>query len=555
MYRYILYNRTSTSHQERNASRPHQFEAGKAFGDALGGLFVKEVYDNVSGATLERAGIDEALRLLEEGKADLVIAWDVTRTGRDAHLLKDFYRNIYQLGGKLGLSSKQQVYKTIDDALIETHWERSVSEYERLQTLRRTNNGKRVKMKLGGWLNTVIYGYKLVTTRCEGVNIRVPEIVEFEANLVRRILLDYTNGETFADITTKLNEQAVPTARGLTYWHIGTVVGFVNNAALYAGQPFERSITIDGAKHTATYAYPPIISSEEYAQLAVKRQIEPRARAQGEIPFSGILFCSHCGAQAGRVARRTRKDGSQNSVLQCATGNKAATYTRLKRPVGEDSCRGKVYSTTLRDFLVETLSRNGDLHPRLEHGVADYRAALEMNRKRRAELAAQRQVKLERKGVVLERLLEMGDVEDLYMLLEKVKTEVDDLSRLIAELDAVIHQQEAVVSRYSLAGAAKAQEKLAALERAAGDEDWDEVNTLMAQLGLKLTVDFNAPNPKARRKSFDVVIDGEEMWVKAASDGEKVVYGGKEGSPQRYPQLPPLHAILQLAWGRGLLAA
>lgn len=527
MYRYVLLNRTSTADQNDNASRTHQREAGLAFGNLLQGLFVKEIYDNVSGSDMERPGIKETLQLVGEGKADLVIFWDVSRSGRDSDALKKFYADVYTAGGKIGLSSQRKVFDTLTDAIKGTHWERTVSEWERLAILERTNDGKFTKMRMGGWLNRVIFGYKLTTILRNGVALKVPVPDPHNAETAREALLRAARGEPFIAIAADFNARNVETQYGRGEWFETTVRDLVDRVDDYAGVPFERTVTVHGVKHAHLYQYPALI--ERPTQIAIKkRRALKTKRASTVTPFKGVLRCANCTSLAGSPSRRRYKNGVLAFKLNCSSIIRKQVYARQGRATGFVACDGGTVTSTVLKRQVEALVENIDMYSQINDALYERVNSLKFNKALLDKKRAVAKDLDERERLIGERIIEVGGLPALRTAYEQTKRQRDALEQELSalhlkvvrleellaylgvdesQIDHHISLTEGVVisERVNLV-VDKLDEAMADLKLALKDNNWDAVNETMLSLGLELYVDFSLPRPEARYSSLKVAI-------------------------------------------------
>jgi site-specific DNA recombinase len=78
--RALIYVRVSTDAQERDGtSLDSQERACRELAQTAGWLVVQSIRDSASGYTLERPGIRRLRQLLEQGAADVVVAYAVDR--------------------------------------------------------------------------------------------------------------------------------------------------------------------------------------------------------------------------------------------------------------------------------------------------------------------------------------------------------------------------------------------------------------------------------------------------------------------------------------------
>lgn len=137
----------------------------------------------------------------------------------------------------------------------------------------------------------------------------LPQIVEEEAEVVRRIYRDYLSGETLHGIARSLERQKVKTASGKGRWtaevvrHILTNEKYKGDAILqktYTVDFLSKEIRVNNGERKQWYirdSHDAIITPEAF-QL-VQAELKRRGRARGRYfpsPFSGNLYCGKCGA-------------------------------------------------------------------------------------------------------------------------------------------------------------------------------------------------------------------------------------------------------------------
>ncbi len=77
MKRLILSAHVSTKEQAKLYSLDYQLEKGRAYAASIGAEVVAEFKDDMTGTTLQREGLQEALRMLEANQADGIAKWAV----------------------------------------------------------------------------------------------------------------------------------------------------------------------------------------------------------------------------------------------------------------------------------------------------------------------------------------------------------------------------------------------------------------------------------------------------------------------------------------------
>lgn len=280
-----------------------------------------------------RTGYKRLLRHCREGKIDRIVCKSISRFARNTsdfmtalNVLHDHQVTI--LFEKEGLDTADPtsdfIFTTL--AAIAQEESRSISSNIRWGIQKRYPKGQA--------RNYDIYGYRYVEgedafeTMEDGYQIHRVEIVEAEADIVRRIFREVEDGERYSDIARRLNYEHIPApdqgkakrkARGRTTVKEGIETGWT--AAMisrmitlerYCGDALlQKTYTPDFLTHRSRKNegempqylvrdhHPAIISREQFERVqAIRKGNAERFQNKGkrtEHPFSGCLICAHCG--------------------------------------------------------------------------------------------------------------------------------------------------------------------------------------------------------------------------------------------------------------------
>src|SRR5580704_4875766 len=99
--RVVIYARVSSEEQIEGTSIDGQLEYGHQFAKAKGWTVVAECEDpGVSGTRYHtRPGIIKAIKLIEQKKADAIIATKIDRIGRSVKVISDIIERVRACGG------------------------------------------------------------------------------------------------------------------------------------------------------------------------------------------------------------------------------------------------------------------------------------------------------------------------------------------------------------------------------------------------------------------------------------------------------------------------
>lgn len=327
----VLYLRVSTETQaEAGTSLESQRELCEAKAKQLG-VEVYNVYEDagISGSKyLTRPALQEALRAIEEGSAQLFIAAKLDRFSRDSLHQKEILRRIERAGGKLVLCDLE--LRETEDGEIAPESELqfgivgNFAEYERKVIRQRTMKGRRKRAELGQQPIRALppFGYHIVTAgdvltgRYPHTQLGTYQIVEDQARVVREIFQRYADGESLRKIALHLHESGVPTAKGGAAWMPSAVRAILRNP-VHKGEAFygktkalrDEALKDKGMKNGLKILpndqsrwikidAPAIVDVELWEACAV-RMSEARARCGGspkqKMLLTGLLRCPTCG--------------------------------------------------------------------------------------------------------------------------------------------------------------------------------------------------------------------------------------------------------------------
>ena len=288
--------------------------------------------EGYSGATLIRPGLEKVRDLAAEGQIDAVLVHSPDRLSRkyayQVLLMEEFARNDVET-----LFIKAPQIATPEDQLL-LQFQGMIAEYERAQILERSRRGKRHRA-LQGVINVLSgapYGYRAhPVTRVHASASYA--IIDAEAAVVRMVYEHYTvRGLSIGAITRLLNEQGVPTRKGISRWERSTVWAMLRNPAYKGTACFNKTKTAkrqritrpirlrggiasrDSAQHERPRAewieipVPPIITEESFALAAERLQGNkdhaPRRTITPSV-VQGLVSCRKCSYGLYRTSTRT----------------------------------------------------------------------------------------------------------------------------------------------------------------------------------------------------------------------------------------------------------
>ncbi|HEX6484666.1 MAG TPA: recombinase family protein [Ktedonobacteraceae bacterium] len=323
-----IYCRVSTDDQEDNTSLDEQEACAREY-CRENGLIVSKVWkETYSGFYYrERKDLGEVRRRYQEGKIQGVVFRTLDRLSRKQEHVAILLEEMEYYDVEIHC-----VKEKIDDTpmgKIARMVLAFVAEMEREKILDRTTTGRINKAKEGKAppVGKVPYGRRWVyNDKREHDHI---ELVEEQADVLRKAAGEYADGISLNSIVAKLNEDGIPSATN-GIWHNGSLLRLLtdpritgrNLKAFDCRWPSGR--THLGAVDLPDDTYPQIISVELYERVIARTEYNalssPRKSAEPEMFLlrGGFARCKYCGNAMGTYIGR--RPGRQNQYLyRCNT--------------------------------------------------------------------------------------------------------------------------------------------------------------------------------------------------------------------------------------------
>ncbi|HUL12357.1 MAG TPA: recombinase family protein [Methylococcaceae bacterium] len=390
-----IYARVSSDQQKEEKTIASQTAALVEFARQAGyqvpdeWIFEDEGY---SGACLVRPGLEQVRDLAAEGQIQTVLALSPDRLSRkyayQVMLIEELARHGVDM-----VFLKAPRSETPEDQLL-LQFQGMIAEYERAQILERSRRGKRHRAKQGevSVLSGAPYGYRYRRKTEEAAAYY--EIIETEADVVRRVFDLYTvEGLSIGAITRRLNEQGLPTRKQRARWERSTVWAMLRNpayrgmacfgkTALAPRQRITRPLRLRGGLATRNSAsherprvewieipVPALVSEETFAlaqeNLEQNKRHAPRRTIEPSV-LQGLVHCRQCGYALYRTS--TRSSARKIHYYRCL-GSDAYRHAGQalcdQKPIRQDLLDHLVWSEILRLLTDPTLIQN-ELNRRLE---------------------------------------------------------------------------------------------------------------------------------------------------------------------------------------------
>ena len=289
----------------------------------------------ISGKDIKhRPELKQMLKDSDEKKFDMVLVWKINRLSRKlADVLK-----MVELFDKNNVTFKSYS-ETFDtdspSGKMQLQMMALIGEFERGTIAQNVKMGIIAKAKSGKHCGGIVLGYNIVPV--EGsINKKRKEtklvINEKEAESVRLIFNEYSNGKGYKAITSKLNRLGYKTKRGNNF-SVGSIRDILTNP-IYIGKirynvrqnwSEKRRRNINPNPIIVDGIHDKIIDEElwdKVQKIMESKKGKPKRIYDGEYPLTGILKCPVCGA--GMVIMRTTNklvDGTKKRIAYYACGN------------------------------------------------------------------------------------------------------------------------------------------------------------------------------------------------------------------------------------------
>jgi site-specific DNA recombinase len=428
--RAVVYARVSTEDQARYGySLQSQVEEGRKYAQENGWTVVNTVMDDgVSGAKIERPGLNRIFDMAENGEFDVLVVYEIDRLARKMVYQQLIELNLEESGVKIDYvrgdfddSNEGQLYKNLLGA---------IAEFERTQIAARNRRGKLMKARDGKVVGAgrCTYGYDYHDDQYL--------INETQARVVRMIYDWYLEGESIRGIVRKLDDQGVLTQQGNDHWAKSSVSKILDNET-YAGTFYynRREVQPDGSREFRDesewieISVPVIIERDKWEAVQTKRERNKkrlRRRPKRKYLLSGFIRCEVCDlAYSGNYSKGHRyyRDGGRNHRSLRAEVAEAAVWNAI------------CHILTDQDSLTEGWKE---------------RQALSQQERERVEKRIEEYIGLRKRALAkLDRLTDTYIDVDIHMTRdeyirrrEQIQDEVNSLNEQLAELEEKLTTKE-----------------------------------------------------------------------------------------------------------------
>ena len=326
--RVAAYARVSTEQDEQESSYEAQVDFYTRYiGNNPDWEFIKVFADRgITGTnTKNREEFNRMVELALNGGIDLILTKSISRFARNTVDTLQTVRKLKAAGVEVifekenlhTFDPKCEVMLTIMSSLAQEE-SRSISENIRWAQRKNMQEGK------------VHVAYSRFLGYCKGEDGRL-EIVESEAQIVRKIYEFFLSGKTIRHIANYLTEQSVPTPSGKKVWSVSTVRSILGNEKYRGDALLQKTYTVDYLtkevrkndgevrQYLVENSHEPIIDPEifDLVQQKLKTRSKYRAKIRDGSPFSNRLICGDCGEFYGHKVWHNNANTERYDVWYC----------------------------------------------------------------------------------------------------------------------------------------------------------------------------------------------------------------------------------------------
>jgi site-specific DNA recombinase len=368
--RAAIYLRVSTGPQEQGTSLDSQRLACLKKAESIGAEVVAVCSDVKSGALLHsRSGIQQAVELIEAGKADRIIIYDMSRYSRDSEHQQAIAKRVIRAGGRLDFCTLELGDISTADGGLAFGMMGIVAEHERKKIAERTHQGSKSRAKSGiqPIRSRRPYGYWLVDqglvmeSEFTKADLGRYFIKEDEAAVVRKIFDWYSNGASIRELVRLLQRDGHASPLGRPNWGTSALHYLLGNpiykgTATYGRHQFAKSdaptengksrVVRVGTRDEGEYIgipAPAIIDPEVWDEVQERLSANVGTGHSKSYLLSGLLRCPHC--DAGMTGVKTGHGRSQiYDSYRC--------YIAQSKRIYQEQCVCGYYRASVLESLV-----------------------------------------------------------------------------------------------------------------------------------------------------------------------------------------------------------
>ena len=467
--RVATYTRISTDEAHQPYSLSAQAERLGSYIDSQPGwVLAREFSDQMTGATLERPGLERALAEARAHRYDLLLVYRVDRLARSVRALAHILEELD--GAGVAFRSATEPFDTsTPGGRMFVQMLGVFAEFERATIVERVIAGMERKAAMGGWPG----GYRPFGYEAD------PEtgllvVKEDEAPLVPIIFDLYATRRLGSRAVAQwLNRRGHRTKAGRPWSHTAVLTVLTNR--VYVGEIFFR-----GRYHPAPH--PRLVDAKvfETAQAVLESRGEDMAlrRTNGsDYLLTGLVVCEKCGKRF--IGAAAKGNAYRYAYYVCFSRHRYGT-----QECDQDRLRAEELEERVVESLLETLARR-DL---LEDAVERWGEIVEGNRPRRERELAAVEARIRKAQGALDRYFQA--FEEGRLREEVCTRRIEELSTELALLEARRSglAEEVSESRPAVPGPAELVKLREDIERALRDGPLPERKAVMQAVVAEIRV-------------------------------------------------------------------
>lgn len=458
IYMVDLYIRVSTTEQAMEGySVGEQENRLRRFCEALGYQIHKIIIDpGYSGASLNRPGIKEVIRDVQEHLVSKVIVWKLDRLSRSQKDMLIMLEDVF-------LANNCDFVSMLESFDTSTAFGRAIvgilaafAQLERENIKERTTMGRQARLAKGHYNSSrPPLGYSFLPG-CNDLKVN-----PYEASIVHEIFSLFLSGTAINAIAT-IMKQKYPTVRR---WNNTTIRRTLRNS-VYIGKVSDVDVTRDGIHES-------IISDSDFnmANSILQHNAEIKKQScRSKSLLTGLLYCGDCGA---RMQPRTISQGYPLRRYVCYSVSRTS-----KAMIKSDHCTNRLHPYTqeeLDNIIINEIKKLA-VDQKYLKSIIQEDAAPVLNE---SELCQDRLTELDKQTDKLLNLYQIGAV-DLPQIQDRLTALKQERNSLLQTLDKVSAEMPLNVQQV--------QNYATAFQEALENEDYDQINNIIRLLIDKIVV-------------------------------------------------------------------
>lgn len=258
--------------------------------------------------TKKREGFNRMIEDALSGKIDLILTKSISRFARNTVDTLTTIRRLKEKGIEVYFE-KENIYTLDAKGEVMITIMSSLAQEESRSIIENVTWGKRRSMEEGKFS----LAYKRFLGYRKGPD-GLPEIVEEEAAIIRKIYDLFLTGHTIRMIADQLTSESIPTPAGKDKWSVSTIMSILQNEKYKGDALLQKTYTVDFLSKTIKKnngeipqyyiqnSHPAIIDPDTFnlVQNEIKRRRPNRRHLHKSSPFTAKIICGDCGGFYGK---------------------------------------------------------------------------------------------------------------------------------------------------------------------------------------------------------------------------------------------------------------